>query len=42
MGLDIAPRLAGGTVTIERVEVAFNRTKEKITAYFSLNLTNID
>ena len=42
MGLEIAPRLAGGMVTIERVEAALNRTEEKIAAYFSLNLTNID
>ena len=42
MGLEIAPRLAGGIVIIERVEVALNRTEEKMTTYFSLNLTNID
>ena len=38
--MEIAPRLAEGIVIIERVEV--NRTEEKITTYFSLNLTNID
>ena len=40
MGLEIAPRFAGGTVTMERLEAALNGTKEKITGYFSLNLTN--